>query len=176
MDIIEDIYATKAKEEKFILSCGHAGLALYVVLEKYGYGDAEEMLNVCGIHPDRAHPAMNCSTGSLGQGLPIALGMALADRSKNVHVLMSDGESMEGTLWECANVIRKYNVKNLKIQLNYNGYGAYDEISLENIMYINEFFPDITIHRTAVQMLNEVPFLEGLSAHYVTATKDMIIP
>src|SRR5438874_161410 len=72
IDIIEEIYNEKQEDEKFVLSSGHAGLALYVVLEKYGF-DAEILLKHCGIHPKRMYGyGIDCSTGSLGHGLPIA--------------------------------------------------------------------------------------------------------
>src|SRR4051812_33407854 len=88
VDIIDEIFQVKKPNEKFVLSSGHAGLALYVVLEKYEKKDfdgnlipldAEEIFEHHGTHPDRCKAChLDCSTGSLGQGLPIAVGMALA--------------------------------------------------------------------------------------------------
>src|SRR5688572_11755718 len=128
VDIIDKIYAKKKPDERFVLSCGHAGLALYVVLEKYGYGDAEELLEKCGVHPDRlAAKVIDCSTGSLGHGLPIALGMALADMDKNVYCLISDGECSEGSIYEALNVKVKYSINNLIVHTNVNGWSAYDK-------------------------------------------------
>lgn len=161
VDIIEEIYNTKKPDEKFVLSCGHAGLALYVVLEKYGY-DAEELLERCGIHPERG-PGIDCSTGSLGQGLPIALGMAMADRTKNVYCLISDGEAAEGSIWEVANVMRKYDVTNLKIYCNWNGWGAYDKTSEDMFDMLNAIM-DLKIIRTNVKDYG----FEGQEAHYKT--------
>ena len=164
-DIIEEIYTAKKKDEKFVLSCGHSGLALYVVLEKHYGLDAEELFLKHGTHPHRdVLDHIHCTTGSLGMGLPIALGMALADRTKNVYCLISDGELFEGTIWESANVIQKYHVSNLKVYLNFNGWSAYDKVEewmLNNIMFI---FPTISVRRTKVEDYG----LEGLSAHYVT--------
>ena len=100
VDIIDAMYKVKKKNERFILSCGHAGIALYVVLQKYG------MMRDSDISRLRIHPDMNSrlgidiSTGSLGQGLPVAVGMALADRKRNVYCLVSDGECAEGSIWE----------------------------------------------------------------------------
>lgn len=162
VSIIEEIYNTKKPDEKFILSCGHAGLALYVVLEKYGY-DAEELLQRCGIHPERG-PGIDCSTGSLGQGLPIALGMAMADRTKNVYCLISDGEAVEGSVWEVANVMRKYDVTNLKIYCNWNGWGAYDKTSADTRYLLYELFDSVIIRNTDVTDYG----FEGQEAHYKT--------
>src|SRR3990167_10168648 len=86
LDIIKDIYDKKKQNEKFILSSGHAGLALYIVLENYWKEngrniDAQYMLETQGIHPDKtqANEYIDCSTGSLGNGIGIAVGMALSD-------------------------------------------------------------------------------------------------
>lgn len=128
--IIDYIFQHKKTEDKFILSSGHCGLALYVVQEQYGH-NAEYLFNKCGVHPDRmlAPEAIDCSTGSLGIGITIATGMAFADRTKKVFCLISDGECMEGSVYESLNVKKKYNLDNLIVYMNYNSFGAYDEIS-----------------------------------------------
>lgn len=164
VDIINEIYWIKGEKNPFILSCGHCGLALYVVIEKHLGIDAEKIFAHHGTHPDRCEECgIYCSTGSLGHGLGIAVGMALADRSRNVYCLISDGECYEGLIWEAANVIRKYNVTNLHVYLNFNGWSAYDkldEVMLDNLMTI---FPSLKVRRTKVEDYG----LEGLSAHYV---------
>ena len=165
VDIIDEIYSIKKWDEKFVLSCGHAGLALYVVLEKYRNYDAELLYQINGVHPNRDNVAIDCSTGSLGQGLPIALGMAMADRSRNVYCLISDGEATEGTIWEVGNVMRKYNITNLKIYCNWNGWGAYDATD-PNIAYLlRKLIPGITIIFTSVQQYG----FKGQEAHYQQA-------
>lgn len=164
VNIINEIYSIKKENEPFILSNGHAGLALYVVIEKYFGIDAEYIFKNHGTHPDRCKNCkLDCSTGSLGHGLPIALGMALADRSRNVYCLISDGECSEGTIWETANVIRKYNVNNLRIYLNWNGWSAYDKVDAQLIYTVVDIFPYIKIRETKVEDYG----LSGLSAHYV---------
>lgn len=163
VDIIDEIYKGKGLDERFILSCGHAGLALYVVLEKYGIGTAEKYLESCGVHPC-INLGIDCSTGSLGQGLPIALGMAMADRSRNVYCLISDGEAAEGTIWEVANTMRKYSVSNLKVYCNWNGWGAYDETSPIVKGNLRAIMPSITIIETSVEDYG----FTGQEAHYKT--------
>jgi len=164
VDIIDNIYSVRKDDEPFILSCGHAGLALYVVIEKYYGINAEEIFAHHGTHPDRCDRCkLYCSTGSLGHGLPIAAGMALTDRKKNVYCLISDGECMEGNIWETANFIRKYRINNLKLYLNYNGWSAYGKIDEKMIGFIVWMFPQIDIVKTKVEDYG----LEGLSAHYV---------
>ena len=170
VDIIEEIYRLKNKDEKFILSEGHAALALYCVLEKHEGRDPEYLLNKHGIHPEKDEKnGIWCTTGSLGQGLPIALGMSLADRSKNVYCMISDGESAEGSIWEALRIKTDNNVNNLKIYVNLNGYGAYGKIdSIKLTKRLKAFCPDINIKLTNVEQL---PFLKGVDAHYHLMTK-----
>jgi len=164
VDIINTIYSIKEENEPFILSCGHAGLALYVVIEEYYGIDAEKIFAHHGTHPDRCEECkLDCSTGSLGHGLPIALGMALADRSRNVFCLISDGEVTEGSIWESINVIRKYEVNNLIIYLNWNGWSAYDKVDQKMIESLRWMLPSINMWGTRVEDYG----LKGLSAHYV---------
>jgi len=165
LGIIDEIYRIKKEDEPFVLSCGHAGLSLYCILEKYYGFDAEKLYLKHGTHPHRdLEDKIYCSTGSLGMGLGISVGMALADRTKNVYCLISDGEAFEGIIYESANVIRKYNVTNLKVYINWNGFSAYD--SIEDWMQWNviHIFPKIEIRYTKVEDYG----LKGLSAHYIT--------
>jgi transketolase len=165
VNIIEEIYQIKKEDEPFILSCGHCGLGLYTVLEKYYGFDAEKLYLKHGTHPHRdLSDKIYCSTGSLGMGLGISVGMALADRSKDVYCLISDGECFEGLVYESANVIRKYKVTNLKVYLNWNGLSAYDQIPLWMLKNIKMLIPGIQIRVTDVEDYG----LKGLSAHYVT--------
>ena len=96
--ILEEIFSVKKDDEVFILSNGHAGLALYCILEQRYSIDPVALLHKHGIHPNRDLPNhLHCSTGSLGSGLPIAVGHALANRTKNVYCMISDGECAEGS-------------------------------------------------------------------------------
>lgn len=128
VDLIEAVYQIKKDSDKFVLSNGHAGIALYVVLEKRGIL-SEELIKTLNIHPDRnLQYGIHVSTGSLGQGLPIALGMAIGNRKINVYCCVSDGESTEGSIWESLRIAVDLKIDNLKIILNANGWGAYDPI------------------------------------------------
>lgn len=161
LPIIDHIYKIKKPDEKFILSCGHSGVALYVVLEKYEGLDAEKAFRDHGIHATRCEECrVYCSTGSLGNGLPIALGMALSNKKKNVYCLISDGECMEGSIWESLRLADKFEAYNLKVYVNANGWGGLDKIDQEDLEYkLGEFF-DVEFIRT-----NTKP-LSGLEAHY----------
>ncbi len=163
VDIIEEIYNTKKPNEPFILSSGHAGLALYVVIEKHEGIDAEDIFNHHGVHPDRCLTChLYCSTGSLGSGLPIAVGMALADRTKNVYCLISDGECSEGSIWESMRIATENKLSNLRVFVNYNGWGAYKEI---DSLFMDLLEPQVQVIETKVEQL---PFLKGQDAHYLT--------
>lgn len=161
VSIIDEIYAKKKKDERFVLSCGHAGLALYVVLEKYLGADAEKLYLTHGTHPNKDE-YIDCSTGSLGMGLMVATGMALSDRTKNVYCLLSDGECFEGSIWETANVIQKYDITNLKIYMNHNTWSAYDKVEEWFIERMRVILPQLHIRKTRVEDYG----LQGLSAHY----------
>lgn len=97
--------------DRFLLSKGHGPLALYATLAAKGFFDADELPRFMswdgflGAHPDRNQvPGIEVSTGSLGHGFPMAVGVALALRAKRsdrrVFVLIGDGESNEGSIWE----------------------------------------------------------------------------
>ncbi|MDO8659078.1 MAG: 1-deoxy-D-xylulose-5-phosphate synthase N-terminal domain-containing protein [Candidatus Parcubacteria bacterium] len=170
VDIIEEIYNLKKTDEKFILSEGHAAIALYCVLEKHEERNSEDLLKKHGIHPERDEKnGIWCTTGSLGQGLPIALGMAIANKKKNIYCLISDGEAAEGSIWEALRIKTDNNIDNLKIYINLNGYGAYGKINPNTLIRrLKAFCPDINIRRTNVEQL---PFLKGLNAHYHVMTR-----
>ncbi|MFZ5845289.1 MAG: thiamine pyrophosphate-dependent enzyme, partial [Patescibacteria group bacterium] len=166
--IIEEIFKVKKPDEKFVLSAGHAALALYAVLEKYGLGNAERMFKHHGVHPDRCDEChIDCSTGSLGHGLPIAVGMALANRERNVYCLISDGECAEGSIWEALRIKSELKVDNLKIFVNCNSYSAYGKINADILeQRLKAFCPDIQFIKTDVDKLPES--FRGLKAHYKT--------
>jgi transketolase len=165
LPILEEIYAKKKDDEIFILSNGHAGLALYVVLEKYYGIDPVMLLHKHGIHPSRdLENHLYCSTGSLGSGLPIAVGHALANPDKNVYVMISDGECAEGSIWESLRYIHERKIKNIYVYVNINGMGAYDSI---DINYLSKrllaFLPTANLRYSAPP---EWPFAKGLLTHY----------
>ncbi len=133
IDLIDGIYRVKRKNEKFILSNGHTAAALYVILEKHNYLKNPDVKRL-GVHPDRnPKKGIDVSTGSLGQGLPIAAGIALANRKNTVYCIISDGECAEGSIWESLRVIHDLHIRNLKIIVSVNGWGAYDPISPKDL-------------------------------------------
>jgi transketolase len=96
--------------DTFLMSKGHGCVAQYVILEKFGILTKKDIDLYCkpggqlGVHPDYGVPGIEASTGSLGHGLGMAVGMAYADRLKGddrlVYVVLGDGEMQEGSIWE----------------------------------------------------------------------------
>lgn len=119
-----------SQRDRFHLSKGHCCPALYAALALCGYFPLEELMKLRKLgsllqgHPDKRTPGIEVASGSLGQGLSVALGMALACRiDKNdsrVYCLMGDGEIQEGNIWEAAMAAAHYKVDNLCGIVDYN--------------------------------------------------------
>jgi transketolase len=165
LDVINNIYQKMDKEDIFILSSGHAALALYVCLEKYRGQNAEELFLKHGGHPHWDEDmGIHCSTGSLGLGITIALGRAIANPNRKVYVLISDGECAEGSVWEALKTIMEQKITNIEVHININGYAAYREVDTDYLTSrLKSFLPNICLHYTSVE---HFPFLKGLNAHY----------
>lgn len=127
--------------DRFVLSKGHGCPTLYAVLADCGYFPKKELMTLRKIgtrlqgHPQRGLPGVEISSGSLGQGLSIANGMALAakldKRDSRIYCLMGDGETHEGQIWEAAMTAGHYKLDNLCGIVDYNKYcidGPLDEI------------------------------------------------
>lgn len=165
VDIIDEIYSKMDKDDIFILSSGHAALAHYVCNEKYYGLDAEQLFLKHGGHPHWCEEdKIYCSTGSLGLGICIALGRAVANKKRKVWVLISDGEAAEGSVWEALKTIYEEDIKNIEVYVNFNGYAAYKEVSKHYLIdRLDAFLPGIHIKYTTVE---QYTFLKGLNAHY----------
>jgi transketolase len=163
--VINDIYKVKKDNEPFILSNGHAALALYVVLEQWKFKDAEKLYLKHGTHPNRdLENGIYCSTGSLGQGITVAVGMALSDRSRNVYVLTSDGEMAEGSCWEALRIASDLKLENLRIAVICNGFSAYGKVDSETLdMRMQMFYPSLAVR---CNVFGFPEFLQGLNGHY----------
>jgi len=127
------------ERDRFHMSKGHCCPLLYTVLAEAGYFSKEELKSLRKFgsmlqgHPDRRTPGVEAASGSLGQGLSVALGMSLAGKldKKNyrVYCLIGDGESQEGNIWEAAMAASHYKCDNLCGILDYNGYQIDGRIS-----------------------------------------------
>lgn len=141
MDILQTLFFAEmrhrpteprwADRDRLVLSKGHAVPALYTVLAHAGYFPREQLASLRQLgSPLQGHPAnflmpgIEASTGSLGQGLSVAIGMALASRLEGdkfrVYCIIGDGESQEGQIWEAAMCAPKYKLDNLCVILDHN--------------------------------------------------------
>jgi transketolase len=118
--------------DRFVLSKGHAAPGLYAALCEAGFFPKEELLTLRKMgarlqgHPDsKKVPGVDMSTGSLGQGLSVANGMALglrlSGKAARVYTILGDGESEEGQIWEAVMTAAHYKLDNLTAFLDYNG-------------------------------------------------------
>jgi transketolase len=118
-------------KDRFVLSKGHASLALYAILAEKGFFSAEKLMNFgtyssdLGGHPDcNKVPGVVASTGSLGHGFPIAVGIALGSKirgfTNRTFCLVGDGECNEGTIWESALLAAHHNLSNLCCIIDFN--------------------------------------------------------
>jgi transketolase len=128
--------------DRCILSKGHGCLALYAILADKGFFPLEELDRFCkkgallGGHPEAEKiPGVEASTGALGHGLSIGVGMALAanlrNRSSRIVVVTGDGEINEGSIWEAALSAAKHRLENLVVVVDYNklqSYGPTNEV------------------------------------------------
>ena len=125
--------------DRFHLSKGHTCPVLYAALAERGYFDKKELFKLRQLgamlqgHPDRRTPGIEVASGSLGQGLSVALGMSLAGKidkkDYRVYCLMGDGEIQEGNVWEAAMAVAHFKCDNLCAILDYNGFQIDGKIS-----------------------------------------------
>lgn len=138
----------KADRDRFVLSKGHACPALYAILADLGYFPKEDLAKLRQIdshlqgHPDcNKTPGVDMNSGSLGQGISLAMGLALAAKHAKadyrVYTIVGDGECQEGLVWEAAMAAAHYKLDNLTVMLDHNGLqidGSNDQVmSLGNI-------------------------------------------
>jgi transketolase len=139
--LYDDILQFKADEPRWfgrdrcILSKGHGCLALYPLLAEKGFFPEDELWRFCqsdgilGGHPEHKVPGVEASTGSLGHGLSIGIGFALNARYEQAgyrtFVVLGDGESNEGSIWEAALCAGKHRLSNLTVIVDYNKHQSY---------------------------------------------------
>jgi transketolase N-terminal domain/subunit len=166
VNLLDWIYEQRQPGDPVVLDNSHAALALYVVLEKYGYCDAEDMVEKHGTHAGRdMDHGIYVSGGSLGQPATVAVGLALADKNRKVWIVTSDGSCMEGATQEALRLADKYCRTNLEAFVVYNGYGAYGQIHSHEL-------PHFSILRTYyVDQLRYPEWLKGLNGHYLVLSE-----
>lgn len=149
LEIVDTIYfslmrrtAAHSAPDTFILSKGHGAMAQFAALEELGVLTKQDLDTCCqlggrlGGHPDYGLPGIEASTGSLGHGLPMALGIALANAElgirSTVYVLISDGELMEGSTWEAVLLAPTLRVQDLVLFVDLNDYISRGQTSVHH--------------------------------------------
>jgi len=166
--------------DRIILSKGHGCLALYAILKDLEFISKEEYPKFCkvggilGGHPSRLRvPGVEVSTGSLGHGLSVGIGMALSlkkNRSnKMVAVVLGDGECNEGTIWEAALSAAKNKLDNLIVLIDHNKYQSYG--SVEEVCSLAPFADKWKSFGFNVHEVNMVTEPETLINHLETKGK-----
>lgn len=138
-EIVDAVYhgLKRSAADTFLMSKGHGAIMQYVVLEDLGVLPRAELDRYCtsagilGAHPDCGNPGIVASTGSLGHGLPMALGLARAERitggGGTVYCLLGDGELHEGSTWEAVLLAPSLGASNLVVFLDSNGWQSCSE-------------------------------------------------
>jgi transketolase len=164
MEILDTIYfglmrreSDGSSRDSFVLSKGHGAMAQYVLLEELGVLSKADLDGYCqpygrlGAHPDYGVPGIEASTGSLGHGLPMALGMCLAAKEtaarehtplSSTYVVLSDGELMEGSNWEAILLAVNLEITELTVFVDLNGFISATPISVRhpNILPVERKF------------------------------------
>lgn len=123
-------------KDRIILSKGHSSLSIYPILADKQLINIEELSNynqsgsILGGHPDTRVPGIEITTGSLGHGLSVACGIALASKrsqkNSKIFAILGDGECQEGSVWESAQFASHHNLNNLTVIVDNNGISATD--------------------------------------------------
>jgi len=144
-DQILDINPIKSElndRDRLILSKGHASLGLYAILNHFdlinhNLNNFCQFNSILGGHPSDKIPFVEASTGSLGHGLPqgvgVAMGYKIQNFNHNVYVIIGDGETNEGTIWESALLASHHNLNNLYCIMDYNHSGD-RALKIDNII------------------------------------------
>lgn len=169
IDIIEEIYRKKRKNDIFVFAKASGVSALYCYL--YPIKKATELLRKYPL-PAREAGLIH-SLGSLGHGLPFATGLALANRNRDVYILIGEGDVQEGTFWESILFKRQHKLKNLKIILDNNGLQALGKVKdiLDlpyNFLKQNGVKVIKTTKGKGVKLLEDM----GYKSHYYNLTKN----
>lgn len=157
----------------FIMSKGHGCMSQYVVLEDLGVLSSAELDLYCtpegilGAHPDRGNPGIVASTGSLGHGMGLAVGMAYAEHLKrtnvNTYALLSDGELQEGSSWEGIMMAANLSLDNLIVFIDMNDFGGMDRMSEKHTAFypMKEKFEAFGWETASVDGHNELAMYEA---------------
>lgn len=186
MNINENDPKAKARD-RFVLSKGHASPALYSVLAQRGFFEEKELTTFRNIearlqgHPDMNKvPGVDMTTGSLGQGLSVANGMALSSKLNSdgirVYCLVGDGEIQEGQIWEAAMSASHYKLDNLCVIVDNNNLQIDGEVDkVKNIYPIDEKFRNFGFEVLKIDGHNIKEIIEAFGLARKTKGKPTVI-
>ena len=181
VDILVDLfYNKKIKPEQFVFSKASGVATYYAILVDLQYFTREKMVEYLKKYPlpSKEVPGVIHSMGSLGHGLSVACGLALSDRSRDVYVLLSDGECQEGSTMEAVLFAKQHNLTNLYVTIDYNqiqACGKTDEIlEMGTVLYFfNESLPNCDIRFTTKG--DGVDFMEDdYTWHYKNLDEELL--
>jgi len=166
------------RDDTFILSKGHGSLAQFVVLEELGVIPRAWLDHFCqpgwplATHPDYGTPGIEASTGSLGHGLGLAVGMAYADlrdgKERDIYVVMSDGELMEGAVWEALMVAPSFGLTRILALVDLNDFQSLGQTS----RILPNFYPMLDKIRAFGWDAHEVDGHDGQAIHAAVRQRD----
>jgi len=184
MEMVEAIYfslmrrsADGTSPDTFIMSKGHGCMTQYLALEELGILPSATLERYCkidgvlGAHPDFGNPGIEASTGSLGHGMAMAVGMAYADKIRNqdrsIYVVLSDGEFQEGSTWEALMIAGNLKVPRLVGFLDLNDRQSFVQTSVANPNFypVLEKIQAFGWQAIEVDGHNSVQILEAVRSH-----------
>jgi len=173
--------------DRFVLSKGHGCLSLFTVLADHGYFPTSELKGFCGFdsklggHPERATlPGIEFSTGALGHGLSVGIGMAMASRLRNekwrTFVLLGDGELNEGSVWEGAMHASQHQLGALTVIVDFNRMQASGDIdSIVSLAPLASKWEAFGFEVTEVNGHDVVQLAEVLGSYTVPRGKPRVV-
>ena len=182
-----DVDLTAEKRSKVVLSKGHTVPALYAVLNSKGIVEDEEMTTFRKInsrlqgHPFTGTiPEVDATTGLLGQGLSIAVGMAIAKRNKgdnhHVYAIVGDGEMQEGQIWESLLQAAHYKLNNLILVIDYNKLSSYSDVNESmNLLPLADKVRAFNFHTIEIDGHNMEQIVNALNEAYQVTDKPIAI-
>lgn len=180
VDILLDIFSKKKEEDVFLFSKASGVASYYALLSQMGFFPEEKIAEYLKNYPlpSKEVPGVIHSVGSLGHGLPVAVGLAYGDRTRNVYCLMSDGEVQEGTTYESALFARQHKLTNLFVIIDDNKIQGLD--FTEGILdlttaykFLKETLPNCDVVETVKGQ--GIDFMEGRPEwHYKNLTPELL--
>ncbi len=164
-EIVDAIYhgLMDRRRDTFLMSKGHGCMIQYAILEELGVLSRADLDAYCtpegrlGVHPDYGNPGIEGSTGSLGHGLSMVVGMALAERARNtrgtIYTVLSDGELQEGSIWEATMMASSLNLSNIVAFVDNNDFQSLGRTSETH----PNFYPVVDKYRAFGWECVEVP-------------------